>query len=249
MYSLMIFIGIVMAVVYLEIYMRHKKEPRLLTSMIEIVGMISVLFGILFANIFQNLYNFIQDPENFVWTGALTFYGGLIGGAAAFIGFYFLLIRRKFGPQMRTILTITPACITIAHGIGRIGCFCAGCCYGIETDSWLGVQLPGMDHKVYPTQLFEASFLIVLSIILLLLAIKKDCVYNMPIYLISYGIWRFLIEYIRGDYRGEFLPGLTPSQFWSIIMFLVGVGYLIFLIVRQKKAKKPGEDPQGPSSL
>ena len=50
----------------------------------------------------------------------------------------------------------------------------------------------------------------------------------MSLYLVSYGIWRFIIEYFRADYRGNLIPGLSPSQFWSIIMVLLGVA--IFFI-------------------
>ena len=52
----------------------------------------------------------------------------------------------------------------------------------------------------------------------------------MSIYLVSYGVWRFIIEYFRDDYRGELIPGLTPSQFWSIIMVIGGIA--LFFIYR-----------------
>ena len=48
--------------------------------------------------------------------------------------------------------------------------------------------------------------------------------------MIVYAIWRFIIEYFRADDRGSFIPGLSPSQFWSIIMVIGGVA--IFFIYR-----------------
>jgi phosphatidylglycerol:prolipoprotein diacylglycerol transferase len=227
-----------MCFVYLEIYYRKKKVPRLLISYFEIDAVLAIILGFVFANLLQNLYNFIENPSSFSWSWAMTFYGGLIGGVSFFLLGYFLFIKKKYGPHMHDFLVIAPACITVAHGFGRIGCFCAGCCYGIETDSWLGVTFPGMDHKVFPTNLFEAIFLLVLSIVLLLLALKKNCIYNMPIYLISYGAWRFGIEFIRGDHRGSFVGSLSPSQFWSILMFVAGVVYLVFLFVKKKTPKE-----------
>jgi phosphatidylglycerol:prolipoprotein diacylglycerol transferase len=227
-----------MCFVYLEIYYRKKKVPRLLISYFEIDAVLAIILGFVFANLFQNLYNFIENPSSFSWSWAMTFYGGLIGGITFFLLGYFLFIKKKYGPQMHDFLVIAPACITVAHGFGRIGCFCAGCCYGIETNSWLGVTFPGMDHKVFPTNLFEAIFLLVLSIVLLLLALKKNCIYNMPIYLISYGAWRFGIEFIRGDHRGSFVGSLSPSQFWSILMFVAGVVYLVFLFTKKKTPKE-----------
>ena len=60
----------------------------------------------------------------------------------------------------------------------------------------------------------------------------------MVIYLLSYGIFRFLIEFLRGDHRGIFIPGISPSQFWAILFFLGGVVYLILLLVQKKRAKE-----------
>ncbi|MBP5209303.1 MAG: prolipoprotein diacylglyceryl transferase, partial [Clostridia bacterium] len=48
--------------------------------------------------------------------------------------------------------------------------------------------------------------------------------HNLALYLVSYGVFRFFIEYLRGDYRGSFIAGISPSQFWSILMVAAGVG-------------------------
>ena len=46
----------------------------------------------------------------------------------------------------------------------------------------------------------------------------------MSVYLIGYGIWRFFIEYLRGDDRGEtLLSFLSPSQLTAIVLSIVGV--------------------------
>ena len=108
----------------------------------------------------------------------MTFYGGLVGGIISFIIGYNLFVKNqhKNANFFTDIMPIAAACITIAHGFGRIGCFMAGCCYGVETDSWLGVKFPQLAHAVYPTQLFEAIFLLALSGILFYIAIKKRSV-------------------------------------------------------------------------
>ena len=124
---------------------------------------------------------------------------------------------------------MAPCCILIAHAFGRVGCFFAGCCYGKETDSFLGVKFPNLPNPVHPTQLYEAAFLFLLFAICFILLMKKDFKHNLTVYLIAYGIFRFFIEYLRADDRGEFIPGISPSQFWSILMVVIGVG-LIFLM-------------------
>lgn len=205
---------------------------------IEILGVVSTIIGLGFANVFQNIYDLIQNPKEFFWSGNFTFYGGLIGGVGVFLLGYFFIIKKKYGPALNEILKIAPASIATAHAFGRIGCFMNGCCYGKPTDSWLGIQFTTTTTKVLPTNLFEAIFLFILSGILFLLAMEKLGKWNFPIYMMSYGIWRFLIEYLRGDYRGSFVPGLTPSQFWSIILFIGGLSYLIVLIVLAIRRKR-----------
>ena len=68
--------------------------------------------------------------------------------------------------------------------------------------------------------------------------------HNFSVYLISYGVWRFLIEFVRDDYRGSFVAGLTPSQFWSIVMVVLGIGFIfLFKYVLQGKMKHPELQP------
>ena len=120
---------------------------------------------------------------------------------------------------MKYILIIAPACITLAHALGRIGCFLSGCCYGIETDAAHGVLFPGMDHYVIPTQIFESIYLFCLSAALVGFAFKYNFYYSFVIYAVFYGIFRFIIEFFRGDERGQ-LAGLSPSQYWCILLIL-----------------------------
>ena len=70
-------------------------------------------------------------------------------------------------------------------------------------------------------------FLIALGLIMALLYFRFKFNYNFAVYAIAYGIWRFLLEFIRADDRGQFIgSALTPSQIWSIVMVLIGVGYV-----------------------
>ena len=238
MYAVMIGVGLLSAIVLLEIYYRIRKGNRLLLSAWEINGMVAVIIGFLFAVLTQNLYDFISHPSSYTWSWGMTFYGGIIGGVTSFLLGYFLIIRKKWGPVIKDLLIIAPACIAVAHAWGRVGCFFDGCCYGIETTAWYGVKFPNLPTPVIPTNLFEAIFLFVVAAGLFLMAILVSNRFNFPIYMIAYGIWRFTIEFFRGDYRGEFIPGLSPSQFWSILLVLGGIGYGLFLYFYPKHKQK-----------
>ena len=228
-YTVMMIIGIVAALALFEVYFRKIiKVPSGKVYYVEISLILAIAIGLAGAYLMQNLYDFIQDPSHYQWNWSLTFYGGLIFGVGSFILLYFLWVRKHFPDALEKTFWIAPSSITLAHGFGRIGCFLEGCCYGLPTDAWFGVKFVTTSEKVIPTNLFEAIFLFLLAAVLIALAIKKHCPYGVSIYLIAYGVWRFLIEFARGDYRGSFIPGLSPSQFWSIILVILGVAYLLF---------------------
>ena len=198
-------------------------------------GIASIAIGFFTAALFQATYNYIDNPKaGFSLENGITFIGGLIGGVATFLLVY-VIFRKKVKGTLMDIIDIAPCCILIAHAFGRIGCFFGGCCYGKKTDSFLGVKFPGMYTSVHPTMLYEAAFLFVLFAICCFLFIKYNTKQNLSIYLVAYGIFRFFIEYLRDDYRGNFIPGISPSQFWSLIMILGGIALFIFVYLLQKR--------------
>ena len=251
MYAIFILIGLIACFIFTYIAMKKSGYSSSARDMILIIGVFAIALGFLFATLTQSIYDFIANPEGgFQFTGKMTFLGGLIGGVIVYLGLYFLYVyvinpRLKESNFLKSdmnkgvweLLRFAPISITIAHAFGRLGCFSAGCCGGIETEAWYGVQFPGEAHKEIPTQLFEAIFLFVISAVMIVLYFKFHFKYNMGVYLIGYGVWRFLIEFIRGDVveRGKFVPGLTPSQFWSILMVIGGIAFFFIYRYFDKK--------------
>ncbi len=229
-------IGIVAALVLFEYFFRKVlKENGDNVFMVEIALAVSIGIGILGAYVFQNFYDFLQNPSSYQWEWKLTFFGGAIFGVAAFIAIYFLFIRKKYQKGLYDIFVIFPACIALGHAFGRVGCFMEGCCYGLESDAWYAMYFPSLGKSVIPTQLYEMIFLFLLATLLILLTFKKKDHTGLIVYSIGYGVWRFLIEFLRDDPRGQFIPGLTPSQFWALLLALFGVGYLAFTLIKKKK--------------
>lgn len=237
MYGIMIGLGLLACFLVLFYFFKKKDIEPKFTDFVFYNAIASIAVGFGAAALFQAFYNYLENPaEGFKLSGGITFIGGLIGGAACFLIVYFIF-RKKYKSSLTDILSIVPCCILIAHAFGRIGCFFAGCCHGVETDSFLGVKFPGLANPVHPTQLYEAAFLFIMFGICAYLVLKKDFKHNMSVYLIAYGVFRFLIEYIRGDDRGAFLTNLSPSQFWSIVMIVGGV-VLFICFERILKARK-----------
>ena len=244
LYGICIGIGIIACIVLLRFMGKKiKVDPKFL-EFTEMLGYVSILIGFLGASLWQDFYNYLEDPSaGFHFSlENLTFIGGLIFGVATFIIIY-MIRRPKLSGRITDILPIAPCCITIAHGFGRIGCNFAGCCYGMEVPegkwySWFAVNMYHGDHLL-PTQLMEAAFLFLLCGLMMFLVLKKKFYYTFPIYTGAYGIWRFLIEFVRGDDRGQFVSGLTPSQFWSIVM--VAMTIPLFFFVRYLTNKRQEE--------
>lgn len=153
-----------------------------------------------------------EKPMGFV------FYGGLISGLAAALALMRIL-RLPFEDYAREMLPALP----LAHAVGRIGCFFAGCCYGRPTDSFIGVRYPP-DHvtggaRLIPVPLMEAAILIAIFFALCSLPKKRD-LSALRLYVFLYAPARFFLEFLRGDaIRGVYL-GLSTSQWLSLLLFI-----------------------------
>jgi phosphatidylglycerol:prolipoprotein diacylglycerol transferase len=152
---------------------------------------------------------------------------------AAFPVLIYFFMKEERKNFLKLLNMVIPG-VALAHAIGRIGCFTAGCCYGKPTDSPLGVIFPRGYYAdivygqvpVHPTQLYEAAFLILLFFSLTYLPKVKE--HKFAAYLIGYGTFRaFLETFFRGDDRG-LLFGIAPSLILSFAMTLAGIAILIF---------------------
>ena len=223
MYGIMIAVGLLAAFSVLTLYSKKLGISEKLVDFVYYNGIASIVVGFGAAAIFQGLYDYIENPSlGFRLDGGITFIGGLIGGAGCFLLVYAIL-RKRLSLRLIDILSVIPCSITIAHAFGRVGCFFAGCCYGVRTDSPLGVKFPDLPYPVHATQLYEAIFLVILFGVCSFLLFRYRFAHNLSVYLVAYGVFRFAIEYLRGDERGQFLGILSPSQFWSILMIVIGL--------------------------
>ena len=259
-YTICFIVGVIACLIYTVIAMKKSGYSRSASDTVIFIGILAIIIGLLTAVLFQAFYDYLADPSaGFKFDGGMTFIGGLIGGIVAFIGIYFIFVY-GINPHLKEsnifkvhmnkgiwyLVRIAPMSITIAHAFGRIGCLFAGCCHGHVTTEWYGIWNEHLGAKTVPIPLYESIFLFVLSAVLIVLLFKFHCKDTMAIYLISYGIWRFIIEFFRDDYRGDFIPGLSPSQFWSIIMVIGGVVVLFLYryfdrIIEYNNAKKKEE--------
>ena len=251
LYLIMLCVAAVSAILVYRFIADRRDVAASLQNLCLFNAVASIMVGYYSAVLFQAIYNIPKYGEFRLnsQTGA-TFYGGLIGGAACFLTVYFIVGRFMFKKEAThvksfwLITDIAAPCIAVAHAFGRLGCLFAGCCHGKETDAWYGIYMSAIGKRVVPIQLYEALVLFALFAYFTYRVLKKKT-YNLPLYMGIYGIWRFLIEYARDDYRGyTFVEFLTPSQLTALVMILGALVLFAFERAMQRKNSDiaPSED-------
>lgn len=241
-YGFMIMIGATLGF----FYMTHvaKRDLGIERDQIQNLAIMVIVAAFVGGKLFFYLENprfYFSSWENMQrnFRTGFVFYGSLIF-AVPLIVWYFRKEKWPLWPLMDR-LAVT-ACII--HGLGRIGCFFAGCCHGTPTDMPWGVtftdpvsQAEPLNTALHPTQLYSAGLIFGIMILLLMLRRHKRFEGQLFfIYIILYALGRGIIEFFRGDEeRGYIIDGvLSHSQFISLIVIAVtGWAYLRF----KKKAR------------
>ena len=235
-YGLMIAIGILAA--YLSTEFLAKKNDLDPNPVFNIL-IVGVLFGILGAKLLYYitiLDDIIANPKLLLdFSDGFVVYGGIIGGIYSAMAY----CRIKKMPFLKYFDLVMPS-VALAQGFGRIGCFLAGCCYGRETDSALGIVFHNSsyapnDVKLLPTQLISSGLDFLLCAVLILLDRKKKGDGQIAgAYLVLYSIGRYIVEMLRNDDRGG-LRVFSTSQIISVGMVIVGC--VLFVLFGKKKSE------------
>jgi phosphatidylglycerol:prolipoprotein diacylglycerol transferase len=224
-YGFFVFLGISISFVLMV-----RKAPRygIDKDIVSDLVFWMVLGGFVGARILYILVNwhyFLEDPLGVGLSRAgFVFYGGIFGGLIS----AFVFLRRKKARIWQMADFIAPY-IALAHSFGRIGCFCYGCCYGKPTDSFIGMLFPqsspagALGRPVIPTQLISSGFLFFLFLFLsFLYKHNRARKYTFAAYLFIYSVFRFIIEFLRGDERG-YWGYFSVSQWISLLVFFVSI--------------------------
>lgn len=233
MYGVMIAIGFLMA---LLVTTKRAKARNLNEDIVFDLFFSSLIGGALGTRLLYYLVSIPEIIENpsILWnfSNGYVVYGGIIGGILA----GYILCKIKKVPFVPYFDLVMPA-VAMAQGFGRIGCFFAGCCYGRETESAFSItywnsQLAPNGVKLIPTQLISSAGDFAIFAVLLCYARKERAKGRVAaLYLILYSIGRFLVEFLRNDYRGS-VGSFSTSQFISIGILVVG---LVMFFWRRKE--------------
>jgi phosphatidylglycerol:prolipoprotein diacylglycerol transferase len=199
------------------------------------------IFVIFAGYVIGHLHSVATDPGVTLWSGlGFTFYAAALGGALAgwpackWLQLSYLEMADAAAPS-----------VSLAHGIGRIGCFLYGCCYGIESPHGLCFAPGSAPFKdqvatgrlyetaahslpVIPTQLIESAYELLLTAVLVVLIKRRPRRGSVGLfYLAAYGPLRVVVEMFRADPgRGEIL-GLTTSTFIGLTTTAIALALLL----------------------
>ncbi len=214
--------------------------------MVVFVGLVGALIIARLFYVLTNLSVFSRDLPlsffDFDRRQGLVAYGGYLGGFLASF-----LVTRAYGWHWFSFADAAAPSLASGLAFTRVGCFLAGCDYGCPTATWLGVAFPQnsfayYDHlsrgligpgspsslPVHPTQLYAvgAGLLICLILFRIYKKFSDRPGLTFAAFLLLYGIFRFNVEFIRGDAdRGIFL-GVTTSQWLALLTMAWALGIL-----------------------
>lgn len=167
------------------------------------IALLHTVLGVLCVSLFAGLESF-----------RLTISGGMsLYGAIFLLPLCYWLGGRLFRRDLRHVFDVMTLCMISTLAFARINCIISGCCRGL--------LLPGSNVLQWPTREAEMLFHIILLVLFVRRLRRQEqpgTIY--PLYMISYGVFRFIIEWFRaGD---ALFLGLHPAHFWSLLSVIIG---------------------------
>ncbi len=236
-YGVMVALGVLVGVVLARRQgTREGIDPDKIVD-ITFYVLVSALIGSRLLFVVMNIQEYAHNPLKAlkIWEGGLVFYGGLLPAVA--VGIWYI---KRIGLSLWQVTDIFAPSVAIGHAIGRIGCFFAGCCYGkVCSLPWAVTfkdprSLAPFGIPLHPTQLYSSITLFFIFVVLIVLRRRKtfhgELFWS---YTLLYSIIRFLLEFLRGDFRGSILGGVI-SITQAIGIPLAGISIVMLLYLRKR---------------
>ena len=231
-YGIAYVLGFILGI-YLIKQINQGYQKRLKNKQIDDFFIWSVIGVILGGRIgyvlFYQTATILTDPINilFIWKGGMSFHGGLIG-----IIISIFLFSKKYSIDFFQLSDLVSSVAPVGLFFGRLANFFNVELYGRVTDFPLAMIYPSIDQAPrHPSQLYEAFFEGVVLFIILRHCNKKNYSQNnfgfiTSLFLILYGIFRFLIEFLREPdaHIGLIFNSITMGQLLSVPLVIIGVG-------------------------
>ena len=203
------------------------------------IAVFSGIFGAKLLLLAIDWRDYVAEPGRIFSVATLQSGGVFSGGLVLAILCSWWYVRRHKIPFLSAADVFAPG-IALGHVFGRLGCLAAGCCYGRPTTMPWGITFHSpwaaefsgtpLNQSLHPTQLYESVAEAINFVLLYWLCKRKKFEGQIiGLFMILYGIERFIFEFYRGDEgRGEVLGGLISGT-QAIALGMVVSGFVIYL--------------------
>jgi phosphatidylglycerol:prolipoprotein diacylglycerol transferase len=234
-YSLAYMFGFLGGWLYARELVKRQPLGRITTKHVDDF-IIWIVLGVILGGrigyvLFYNLPYYASTPtEAFkIWEGGMSFHGGLIGVAIAVISY-----ALKYKIPVLRLGDLSAASVTIGLFFGRLANFINEELYGRVTDVSWGMVFPrGGEEPRHPSQLYEAFSEGLLLFCILFYVIRYTKISGrygatFGIFLMGYGVARFIIEFFREpDVQiGLYANLISQGQILCIPMIILGAGFI-----------------------
>jgi len=235
-YSILYTLAFLLSIYLFWIELKRRGEKFKIFMLMSITMLLSGFGGakVFYILINVSLRDFLEDPVNAMISSGRIYHGGFI--FSVLIAFLVVrLTKRNFWVMADSA---APA-LAIGISLGRIGCFLNGCCLGRPTNLPWGVKFYGIDSSInlslHPAQLYESITMFFIFLFLWRTREKNQPRgYIFSIYLLAWGVERFIIEFFRITTPSPFFS-LSVAQVISLVMVLFAFYNLFRLIKVEEK--------------
>jgi phosphatidylglycerol:prolipoprotein diacylglycerol transferase len=238
-YGFCIALGAVLGVAYMT--RQGNKQFGTTLDQSNTLFLLLVISGVLGGKLFLVLEDpgfYSLNPRGLLSPNGFVFYGSLLTCIPVMLWFF-----KRHNIPLWPMLDVMAIVTLILHLCGRIGCFMAGCCYGKVTTSTLGVvftdpgcQAQPLHTPLHPTQLYEAGWLGIILIALVILKRRRQFEGQLfLLYLIAYAGGRSVIEIFRGDLDRGFIFQQYLSNAQLISAGVMGAASYYYVKLRKAK--------------
>lgn len=202
-----------------NVYWLHRCRERLHLRWLSVLllSVLHTVLGVLSVKVFA-----LFETGDF---SNMSLFGGVF-----FMPLFYWGVAKLAKQKTADVFDVFTICLVFTLMCARLNCIISGCCLGAH------IPIEGLTHLRFPTRELELIFYVLLLSRLwrkVLSGSARGMIY--PIYMISYGIFRFVTEMLRFSDRTDSI--LHVSHLWALLS--LGIGISIYGEL-QKKEKKTG---------
>lgn len=203
-----------------NVYWLHRCRERLHLRWLSVLllSVLHTVLGVLSVKVFA-----LFETGNF---SNMSLFGGVF-----FMPLFYWGVAKLAKQKTADVFDVFTICLVFTLMCARLNCIISGCCLGAH------IPIEGLTHLCFPTREMELLFYVLLLSRLwrkVLSGSARGMIY--PIYMISYGIFRFVTETLRVSNRTDSI--LHISHLWALLS--LGIGMSIYGELRKKEKKTGG---------